>query len=76
MNFGGNGSSGLVFQPTLGILLGRLSSVQLRADLGYFINSFGEYGTSTTIVNGQQVQAATVDRHYAHGMVINVGIGF
>jgi hypothetical protein len=75
MNFGGNGSSGIVFQPTAGILLGRLSSVQLRADLGYFINSFGEYATATTIVNGQPVQAST-NKHYSHGMVVNVGIGF
>ena len=56
-------ASGICFQPTFGILLGRLSSVQLRADLGYFINSFGEYGTGTTIANGQQV--ASVDHEQA-----------
>jgi hypothetical protein len=76
MDLGGNGASGIVFQPTAGILLGRLSSVQLRADLGYFINSFGEYGTTTTIQNGVQTQVATTDTHYAHGLVVNVGLGF
>jgi hypothetical protein len=75
MDFGGSGASGIVFQPTAGILLGRLSSVQLRADLGYFINSFGEYGTTTSIQGGQQVMT-TSGKHYAHGLVVNVGIGF
>jgi hypothetical protein len=75
MNFGGNGAGGLVFQPTAGVLLGRLSSVQLRAELGYFVDSFGEYGTTTTIQGGQQT-TTTTDRHYAHGLVFNVGIGF
>jgi hypothetical protein len=76
MDFGGNGGSGIVFQPTAGILLGRLSSVQLRADLGYFINSFGEYSTTTAIVGGQQVVTTGTNKHYSHGMVVNVGIGF
>jgi hypothetical protein len=76
MDLGGDGASGIVFQPTLGILLGRLSSVQLRADLGYFINSFGEYSTTTTIQNGVQTQVRTSDQHYSHGLVVNVGIGF
>jgi hypothetical protein len=75
MDFGGNGAGGIVFQPTAGILLGRLSSVQLRADVGYFLNSFGEYGQATTIQNGQQV-IVTSGKHYAHGLVVNVGIGF
>ena len=72
MNLGGNGASGLVIQPTVGILLGRLSSVQIRAEVGYFINTFGEqeiYSTTNT-VNG------TVPTHYSQGFVLSGGIGF
>ena len=42
MKLGGQGAGGLVLQPTVGMLLGRLSSVQVRAEVGYFINTFGE----------------------------------
>jgi hypothetical protein len=73
MDFGGNGASGLSFQPTAGILLGRLSSVQLRADVGYFINSFGEYSTT---VSPQGLTTSTGNQHYSHGVVLTVGIGF
>jgi hypothetical protein len=77
MDFGGSGGSGLSFQPTAGILLGRLSSVQLRADIGYFINSFGEYSTTTTTtVVGGQATTTTGGQHYSHGIVLTVGIGF
>ena len=34
MNLGGRGASGIVLQPTVGMLLGRLSSTQLRAEAG------------------------------------------
>ena len=47
MNLGGQGAGGITLQPTAGILLGRLSSVQLRAEVGYFFNTFGEYATVT-----------------------------
>ena len=72
MNLGGTGASGLVLQPTLGILLGRLSSVQIRAEVGYFINTFGEQELSTTAntLNG------TVPTHYSQGFVLSAGIGF
>jgi len=73
MDFGGNGASGLSFQPTAGILLGRLSSVQLRADVGYFINSFGEYSTT---VSPPGLTTSTGSQHYSHGVVLTVGIGF
>jgi hypothetical protein len=70
MNLGGDGASGITFQPTLGVLLGRLSSVQLRAEAGYFINTFGERpaGSATLVTNGP--------RDYGHGFTINVGLGF
>jgi hypothetical protein len=71
MDFGGNGAGGLSLQPTAGILLGRLSTVQLRADVGWFFNTFGEYGTT----NVQGVVQST-SRHYANGAVLTVGIGF
>ncbi len=72
MQLGGAGASGLVLQPTLGILLGRLSSAQIRAEVGYFINTFGEQElyTSTNTVNG------TVPTHYSQGFVLSAGIGF
>jgi hypothetical protein len=78
MDFGGNGASGISFQPTFGILLGRLSSVQLRADVGYFINTFGEYATAPASVPlPSQVQPASYgNAHYSHGVVLTVGLGF
>jgi hypothetical protein len=72
MQLGGSGASGLVLQPTLGILLGRLSSVQIRAEVGYFINTFGEQElySSTNSLNG------TLPTHYSQGFVFSAGIGF
>jgi hypothetical protein len=74
MDLGGRGASGISFQPTAGILLGRLSTVQLRAELGYFVNSFGEY-PSSMLVNGVEVPS-TAGKHYSHGVNLGVGIGF
>jgi hypothetical protein len=77
MDLGGNGASGLSLQPTAGMLLGRLSSVQLRADVGWFFNTFGEYGTVTLIgPQGQTTTTTTSTRHFASGVVLTVGIGF
>jgi hypothetical protein len=67
MNLGGTGASGVSLQPTAGVLLGRLSSVQLRADVGYFINLYSEYSTPTNPSPGS---------HASHGVVLTVGIGF
>jgi hypothetical protein len=72
MDFGGNGASGISLQPTFGVLLGRLSTVQLRADIGYFFNTFGE--TSNVQTPGGIV--ATGSRHYSNGVVFTVGLGF
>jgi hypothetical protein len=69
MSFGGTGGSGLSFQPTAGILLGRLSTVQLRADVGYFINTFGEYPSGLA-------PGTTGSSKVSHGVVLTVGIGF
>jgi hypothetical protein len=75
MNFGGNGAGGLSLQPTAGILLGRLSTVQLRADVGWFFNTFGESGTITTTGPTGQTTTTSV-RHFSNGAVLTVGIGF
>jgi hypothetical protein len=68
MDLGGAGAGGINFQPTAGVLLGRLSSVQLRAEVGYFFNTFAE--------RVDAAQAMNVSSHYSHGGNITVGIGF
>ena len=54
MDLGGGGAGGISLQPTAGILLGRLSSVQLRADVGYFINLFSENRDDRVATGGGQ----------------------
>jgi hypothetical protein len=68
MKLGGNGASGLTFQPTAGVLLGRLSSVEMRGEVGYFFNTFAEQELVTT-------SGATVT-HVGQGFVLSLGIGF
>lgn len=73
VSLGGQGASGIVLQPTVGVLLGRLSSVQLRTEVGYFINTFGErenYPMDVTL------PAPEPPKHYSHGFLLNVGLGF
>ena len=65
LQLGGQGAGGIIVQPTIGILLGRLSSVQLRAEAGYFVATFAEQETDPT-----------GPKHLGHGLAINVGIGF
>ncbi len=73
MNLGGSGASGIVMQPTVGMLLGRLSSTQLRAEAGYFVNSFAESEAGNAVAPlGQQSTRAFV----SHGFVVSMGIGF
>ncbi len=75
MDLGGRGASGISFQPTAGILLGRLSTVQLRAEVGYFINTFAEYPDTTTTLPPTTTPPDT-SGHYSHGISITVGLGF
>jgi len=75
MSLGGSGAGGLTMQPTVGILLGRLSSVQIRVEAGYFFNTFGEAGKSYYDSSGMYI-TPTGDRHYGHGFVFSAGIGF
>ena len=67
-SFGGNGSSGLLVEPTFGVLLGRTSSVQLRAELGYFVTAFAESAKVTNDLSGSE--------RVSHGPSLTVGLGF
>ena len=71
MQLGGAGASGLSFQPTVGVLLGRLSSVQMRAEVGYFFNTFGELGPTDPVTFAPSTQTT-----YGQGFVLSLGIGF
>jgi hypothetical protein len=71
MQLGGAGASGLSFQPTVGVLLGRLSSVQLRGEVGYFFNTFGELASPDPITG-----AASTQKNYGQGFVLSLGLGF
>ena len=69
LTLGGRGSGGVSFQPTAGFLLGRLSSVQIRGEVGYLINTFSEEPEAN-------VTTAAGTAHFSHGFVLSVGIGF
>jgi hypothetical protein len=69
-SFGGSGSAGLTIEPTFGILLGRTSSVQMRAEVGYFIDTFSEAPKST-----DGISSAGPDR-VSTGVALTVGLGF
>jgi hypothetical protein len=71
-NFGGAGASGLRLHGAVGMLFGRLSTVQFRGELGYFINTFSEsnsgyYGDVSSTNSG----GSTV----SHGPMFTVGLG-
>jgi hypothetical protein len=71
LKLGGRGSGGVSFQPTVGFVLGRLSSVQIRGEVGYLLNTFSEQ-------EDQPANLATAlgPAHFSHGFVLSVGIGF
>jgi hypothetical protein len=71
-NFGGSGDNGVALQPTVGLLVGRLSRTQLRVDLGYFLNLYGERGPDLYPAPAP----ATYDEHFSHGLMLSAGIGF
>jgi hypothetical protein len=60
---GGDDAAGLQLRAVLGFLFGRLSNVQLRADVGWVANTFGE-------------RTPTGERRVANGPLLTVGIGF
>ena len=74
MQLGGSGASGATLQPTFGILLGRLSSTQIRAEVGYFFNTFGE--TAGSYINSSGTYVVPTGKHYGDGFVFSAGIGF
>jgi hypothetical protein len=68
-SFGGSGASGMRLHGAFGMLVGRLWSVQMRAELGYFFNLFGErayIGTTGT----------TTAASFGHGPMLTLGLGF
>jgi hypothetical protein len=70
-NFGGQGASGLRLNPAFGVLMGRLWSVQVRGEVGYFFNLYGE--RSTAAFTGSTVSATQT--HYGHGPMLTLGLG-
>lgn len=68
--YGGSGSAGLAIEPTFGVLLGRTSSVQIRAELGYFIDTFSENANSTDGIS------APGPSRLSTGVALTVGLGF
>jgi hypothetical protein len=75
-SLGGAGGTGLRLHGAAGALIGRLWSVQCRADLGYFVNLFGEknqvYGYGQTT----QTNVASTRNVYSHGPMLTLGLGF
>lgn len=74
--FGGAGASGLRVHPAFGVLMGRLWSVQVRGEVGYFFNLYGENTSSPSTFTGQQpVAAAATTTHYGHGPMLTLALG-
>jgi hypothetical protein len=63
-NLGGGGASGVRTHVGAGVLMGRLWSVQFRAEAGYFFNLFGEENRERTV------------KSYGHGPMLTLGLGF
>jgi hypothetical protein len=61
--YGGNGGSGISAYAAVGVLIGRLSTVQLRGELALFQNLFEE---------NQDAGSAA----YSNGFIVSAGIGF
>jgi len=84
VDYGGDGATGIRVQPTFGVLFGRLSTVQFRGELGYFANTFGERERTGYVVStgaygdGYASSAAmsTGQKHFAHGPVATLAIGY
>jgi hypothetical protein len=71
-NFGGAGANGLRFNGAFGVLFGRLSTVQLRGELGYFVNAYQEAAYSSYDLPAGQSNTKSL----SHGPMLTVGIGF
>ncbi len=71
-NFGGTGASGLRFHGAFGVLFGRLSTVQLRGEIGYFVNAYQEAAYSSYDLPAGDGNS----KRLSHGPMLTVGIGF
>jgi hypothetical protein len=69
LQLGGQGAGGVSFQPTAGFLLGRLSSAQIRGEVGYLLNTFGEAENQPLVIGG------AAPTHFSHGFIVSVGLG-
>jgi len=60
------------FHGAFGVLFGRLSTVQLRGELGYFVNAYEEaaYSSSSVVPAGE-----SNSKRLSHGPMLTVGIG-
>src|SRR3569623_1151903 len=66
-SYGGSGSAGVSLEPTFGMLLGRTSSVQVWAEVGYFVDTFAE---------SPKASSSVTDDRVSHGLALTVGLGF
>jgi hypothetical protein len=72
-NFGGAGASGMRLHPAFGILMGRLWSVQVRGEVGYFFNLYGEKSAANpSLAPGTVYNPPT---HYGHGPMLTLALG-
>jgi hypothetical protein len=67
----GVGGDGLQVYGAAGLLLGRLSSVQVRGELSYFVNTFAESESYEYYSS-----SGSPESFHAHGVELSVGIGF
>ncbi len=83
-SYGGDAAAGIRLTPVVGVLLGRLSTVQFRGEIGYFFNTYGEKpeetplarpGTSTPGLAPTAMTGAGSER-FTHGLLFSVGLGF
>ena len=70
---GGAGGSGLALRGAAGVIIGRLSTVQVRLEAGYHLSLFEEAPATTTDYLGQPEPGSTVR---AQGPMLSVGLGF
>jgi hypothetical protein len=76
-NYGGAGANGLRLHGAFGVLFGRLSSVQIRGEVAYFMNTYKEDAYDTSSYSSNPIPQG--QRNYnrlSHGPMLTVGIGF
>jgi hypothetical protein len=62
-SLGGAGANGVRLHGAMGMLIGRMWSVQARGEIGYFVNLFGEKNLEGTHTG------------YSHGPMLTLGLG-